>query len=167
MTFLYRQSLLLSFLASVGALGGALVSQYFFSLQPCVLCVYQRWPYVAVIILALAGLALAKKLGVCVFQLLIATGFAVTSGIGMFHVGVEQGWWKGTSECVADTAKTLSLDELRSQIMSAPLVKCNEIAWELFGISMAGYNVLFAGAMALFMILALSHKPAVQPHIDN
>lgn len=167
MSFLYGQSLVLSFLASIGALGGALISQYFFNLQPCVLCVYQRWPYVAVIILSLAGMALAKKLGVRVFQLMIAAGFAVTSGIGMFHVGVEQGWWKGTSECVADTAKTLSLEELRSQIMSAPLVKCNEIAWELFGISMAGYNVLFAGAIAFFLILALLHKPTAQPKIDN
>lgn len=167
MTFLYRQSFILSLLASIGALGGALVSQYFFSLQPCVLCVYQRWPYVAVIVLSLAGIAFARKLGIRVFQLLIAAGFAVTSGIGVFHVGVEQGWWKGTAECVADTTTALSLEELRSQVMSAPLVKCDEIAWEMFGVSMAGYNVLYAGIMVVFMILAVAHKPTDKLRLDN
>lgn len=158
MTYLFKKSILLSLVFSIGMLAAVFVFQYGLDLQPCVLCVYQRWPYVAVIVLSLAAITLAKKAGTTVFHYLIALSFAVTSGIGGFHVGVEQGWWEGTSECVADTSNTVSLDQLKAQIMSAPLAKCNEVAWELFGISMAGYNMLFAAAMALFMIIAASRN---------
>ena len=158
MTYLFRNSILLSFAFSVGMLAAVFVFQYGLDLQPCVLCVYQRWPYAAVMVLALAAIMLAKKVGSTVFQYLIALSFAVTAGIGGFHVGVEQGWWEGTAECVADTSSTLSLDQLKAQIMSAPLAKCDEVAWQLFGISMAGYNMLFATVMALFMVVAVSYN---------
>lgn len=158
MTYFFKNSILLSLVFSVGMLVAVFVFQFGLNLQPCVLCVYQRWPYVAVIVLSLAAISLARKLGSTVFHYLIALSFAVTAGIGGFHVGVEQGWWEGTSECVADTSNTVSIDQLKAQIMSAPLSKCNEVAWELFGISMAGYNMLFAAAMALFMIIAASRN---------
>lgn len=159
MIVLYLQSLYVAILASVVALGFALVSQYGFDLHPCVLCIYQRWPYVAIIAIAILGLFLAKRYGKRHwYDLLCALGFATTSGIGMFHVGVEQGWWQGLDGCVADTSSVSSLNDLKAQIMSAPLVKCDDIPWELFGISMAGYNALLALIMTLFMLRAFMHN---------
>ncbi|MEP3247865.1 MAG: disulfide bond formation protein B [Sneathiella sp.] len=154
MIILYLQSLLLAGIASIGALGFALIAQFGFNLHPCVLCIYQRWPYVAVIVIAGAGLLLSRKIGRHYFDALCALGFAATAGIGGFHVGVEQGWWEGLDGCVADTSATSSLADLKAQIMASPIVKCDEIPWELFGISMAGYNTIFATVMALFMIRA-------------
>jgi len=155
MSFFYKNSFWVSLVASVGSLCFVFVAQFGFNLLPCVLCLYQRWPYAFVIVVSLAGLAFAKNLGKKLFQLLAALGFASTAAIGMFHVGVEQGWWDGLDGCVADTSQTQTLAELKAQILSAPLIKCDEIAWELFGISMAGYNALFASALAIFMILAM------------
>lgn len=159
MIVLYLQSLYIALLASVGALGFALISQFGFNLHPCVLCIYQRWPYVAVMAIAVLGLLLTKSFGKRHwYDLLCALGFATTSGIGMFHVGVEQGWWEGLDGCVADTSSVTSLSDLKAQIMSAPLVKCDEIPWELFGISMAGFNAIFACIMTLFMLRAFMHN---------
>ncbi|MBT3703786.1 MAG: disulfide bond formation protein B, partial [Alphaproteobacteria bacterium] len=50
--------------------------------------------------------------------------------------------------------KAASIDELRAQIMATPVIRCNDIQWSLFGISMAGYNVLTSLALAGFALLA-------------
>ncbi|WP_169543448.1 disulfide bond formation protein B [Sneathiella aquimaris] len=161
MIALYLKSLHIALLASVGALATAFVAQFAFGLHPCVLCLYQRWPYAAVIVVSGAGLLVSRKFGFRgVFDALAALGFFATSAIGAFHVGVEQGWWEGFDGCVADTSVTSSMAELRSQIMSAPVVKCDEIAWELFGVSMAGYNTLFAALLMIFMIKAFFNNRA-------
>jgi disulfide bond formation protein DsbB len=141
-------------LASVGALGTAFTAQYVFDLWPCVLCLYQRWPYAAVIVFALAGVALKKRYGSGPFLFLCAAGFAVTAAIGGYHVGVEQGWWEGTAECVGDTAKATSLQDLKAKIMSTPIVRCDEIAWSFLGVSMAGYNVIAGVILAVFSLFA-------------
>ncbi|WP_334130381.1 disulfide bond formation protein B [Sneathiella sp.] len=157
MAWMQRNALWIALLAAAAALAFAFTSQYVFDLWPCVLCLYQRWPYAMVIILALAGITLRKRYGAAPFLLLAALAFLVTAGIGGYHVGVEQGWWEGTAECVGDTGAVSNINDLKAKIMSTPLVRCDEIAWSLFGISMAGYNVIFAIVMAVFcFITALS-----------
>ena len=86
--------------------------------------------------------------------MLCALAFAVTAGIGGYHVGVEQGWWEGSQECVGDTAKADSLQDLKAKIMSTPIVRCDDVAWSLFGISMAGYNFIAAAILAVFSFMA-------------
>jgi disulfide bond formation protein DsbB len=73
-----------------------------------------------------------------------------TAGIALFHVGVEQKWWEGTSACVGQFAPGMSAEELQQAIQDAPIVRCDVPAWEMFGISMAGYNLLYALALAAF-----------------
>ncbi|UEM01603.1 disulfide bond formation protein B [Skermanella rosea] len=140
--------------AGIGSLLAAFFFQYVVGLQPCVLCIWQRWPYVAVIILAAAALLLARApkaraalLALCGVALLVGGGIAV------FHVGVEQHWWTGTPGCgVTGTAD--SVEALRAQIMATPVVRCDEVAWSLFGISMAGYNILISLVLAAIALAA-------------
>lgn len=141
--------------AAVSALAAALISQFGFDLQPCVLCIWQRWPYVAAIVLALAAVVLRRNATVSIALTALAVlAVLVSGGIGAFHVGVEQGWWDGTSGC-GSTSSTDDLAALRAQIMNAPIVRCDEVAFSLFGISMAGWNVLFALGVALVAIRAM------------
>lgn len=136
--------------ACIGALGTALASQYWGGLQPCVLCFYQRYAYgaalaAAVVAIILAGSALGRRLA------LIVTGLAFLSGgaIAMFHVGVEQKWWKGTDACHAPTMPAGATPQEQLEIMlNQPFVACDVIPWEIFGISMAGFNVLASLALA-------------------
>ncbi len=130
-------------------LGGAYLSEYGFGLPPCEMCWWQRYPHFAAVGLALLSTVTAPK------RLLIAlAAFAVlVSGlIGGFHAGVEYGWWEGLTSCA-----TLDLggrDPLDA-IMNAPLVRCDEVPWSLFGISLAGWNFLIstATAIAIFALL--------------
>src|SRR5262245_2050266 len=90
------------FLIAVGvlSLGAAFGSQHLGGLQPCVLCIYQRYPYGVVIALGLLALLLWRRPRlVGIVMLLAAIALFVDAGIAAFNVGVEQQWWQGTSEC--------------------------------------------------------------------
>lgn len=142
---------------SAGVLAAAFFFQHVLGYQPCILCIYQRWPYAAVIALALASLALPSRWRLGGFDALLAVcGLALlaNAGIAAYHVGVEQHWWAGTSACGGGGTAADSLDALRAQIMAAPVVRCDEPAWTLFGVSMAGYNIVLAAAMAGYAFLA-------------
>jgi disulfide bond formation protein DsbB len=148
--------------AAAAALALALVAQYGFDLQPCVLCIWQRWPYLAAVLLGLAAASVARNRGAAT----ALTGFAilavlVSGGIGAFHVGVEQGWWEGTSGCGSVSASD-DLATLRAQIMAAPIVRCDEVAFSLLGLSMAGWNVLFALGVAVAAIRAMVKSVAAR-----
>lgn len=144
--------------ASVLILGGAFAFQLVGGLQPCELCIWQRYPYAVTIGLAGVGIGLARagverRLLVALLALCALT-FLVGAGIALFHVGVEHKWWEGTSACVGRLSGAGSLDDLRERLLAAPVVRCDEAAWSLFGISMAGYNGLLSLALAIASLLA-------------
>ncbi len=132
-------------------LGGAYVSQYGFGLYPCEMCLWQRWPHFAA--LALAALSFLLK-PARLFVALAAGGILTSGLIGGFHAGVEYGWWEGVTSC-AVTAPIAPGQNALDAIMNAPLVRCDQPAWTLFGISLAGYNFLIStlGALAIFRLL--------------
>ena len=125
-------------LGSAAILGGALGFQYLGGLAPCEMCLWQRWPHLAAIALGLLAWALRSNR---VVVALAALATATSGGLGIFHVGVEQHWWEGITTCSA-TAATGSSAEIMAQIMAAPVVRCDAIAWSLFGVSMAGWNAI-------------------------
>lgn len=139
------------------AISFALISQYFFGLHPCVLCIYQRIPYVLAIAFGLMSYGGAKQDKNIANLLLGLAGvmFLINLGIAGFHVGVENGWWEGLSECGGGDTSNMTLEELRMQVLSSPVVKCNDVAWSLFGISMAGYNGLLSFALAIYSFMAV------------
>jgi disulfide bond formation protein DsbB len=149
-------------IASLASLAVAFASQYWGGLDPCVLCIYQRYPYGVAAALGIAGILVAGRpawlRGVL---LLAALVFFVDAGIAAYHVGVEQHWWQGTAECGSTLDLTLSPEELKKQLMNQPVVRCDEVAWSLFGISMAGYNFLYALALGFVMLwFGMRHRDA-------
>ena len=140
---------LLALAIPAALLGAALLSQYVGGLHPCEMCHWQRWPHGAAIGLALgAFLFQAGTRGATLLTALAAVAIAVSGAIGVFHAGVEYGWWEGLTTCASTGA--MSLDDL----LNVPLVRCDEVQWSLFGISMAGWNALASlGGAALIAIL--------------
>ncbi len=128
-------------------LAGAYISQYGFGLYPCEMCWWQRWPHFAAVALVLVSFfAPPKRLWVA-----LAAGGILTSGlIGLFHAGVEYGWWEGITSCAA-IPQTGSGESALDVIMNAPLVRCDEPAWALLGVSLAGFNFLISAAASLFV----------------
>ena len=147
--------------ASAAILAAAFASQTIAGLKPCVLCLYQRVPYGAVIALSglglgLSGLAPPPKGVIVSLAGLCAVAFLVNAGIATFHVGVEQHWWQGSEACGAVGTMARTIEELRAQILAAPVVRCDAVPWSLFAISMAGYNVL--ASLGLFVASAIAAR---------
>lgn len=134
-------------------LGGAYVAQYVFDLYPCEMCWWQRYPHFAAIVFAAISLFVgAKRAWVVLAGLaIIASGL-----IGGFHAGVEYGWWEGITAC-ASVVETGG-DPLEA-ILNAPLVRCDSAPWDLFGVSLAGFNFLIScGAGLVVIALALKRS---------
>jgi disulfide bond formation protein DsbB len=145
---------LLALLVPSGLLGGALFSQYVGGLYPCEMCYWQRWPHAAAILLAIgAYLSASDSARSRMLVVLAALAVAVSGAIGVFHAGVEIGWWEGITQCTATGATSLQ------DIMNVPLVRCDQVQWEFLGVSMAGWNAIISltGAAA---ILALARRGA-------
>lgn len=130
------QARLLALLIPAGLLGGAYVSEYGFGLFPCEMCWWQRYPHFAAIGFGLASFLLTpSRVWVALAGLAI-----VTSGlIGGFHAGVEYGWWQGITGC-SNMPTALNVMDINS----APLVRCDMAPWDLFGVSLAGWNFLIS-----------------------
>lgn len=135
--------------ASLAALCIAWLSQYGFGLAPCELCYWQRYGYWAAIALGVVAILQPARTARRQAALwLLALAFVATAGIALFHVGVEQKWWQGFASCTGQIAPGMSAEELQAAIENAPIVRCDEPAWTMFGISMAGYNLFYALALA-------------------
>lgn len=134
---------------SAAALAGAYGSQYLGGLAPCPLCLWQRPPYM--IAGPLAVLAAITPLARMRF---VALGLAVLAvgcgaGIAVFHVGVEQHWWGGLEACSAPQSAAEEVAEIVKLLQGGALGRCDEIAWTLFGLSMAAYNAVLATGLTL------------------
>lgn len=141
---------------SLALLLGAWAFQHLGGLAPCKMCIWQRWPHGVAI--AVGALVLLVPLGIGALRLLLGAGVLATlttAAIGGYHTGVERGWWEGPSSCSSGSTAGMSTDELMDQIMSAPLVRCDEVAWQMLGLSMASWNMLASLLLAVFWVMAL------------
>lgn len=137
---------------SVASLAAVFIGQYAFGLHPCHLCVYQRWPFVVTIALGLGGVISASFARLAIG--LSALAFFVNAGIAVFHSGVERKWWAGLEGCSTPDMSG-SIEELIARIEATAVTRCDEIAWELFGLSLANYNVLLCAGAGIACIAYL------------
>lgn len=143
---------LVAILLPTALLGGAIGSQHFGGLFPCEMCMWQRWPHLAAIGAALAAIILRRNhFASAVFTLLAALFIATSGAIGAFHAGVEYHWWEGFTTC-ATNARPAG-ESMLDTIMKARLVRCDVAPWDLFGISLAGFNAILSLGGALWIYL--------------
>ena len=141
-------------IAAVGAatILGALILQYGLGLQPCPLCLEQRYAYYFAIPLALMVLV-GDQVGASrkvLFAALvaIALGMLWNASLGVYHSGIEWKWWAGPQECSGALEDLGSAGGLLNQLQSISVVRCDDAAWRFLGLSLAGYNALISLALA-------------------
>jgi disulfide bond formation protein DsbB len=152
-----------------GALGAGFVSavllaaafafQHLGGLAPCPLCLWQRWPHAIAVALAILILAFPWR-GLAALG---ALAMLANAGLAAWHAGVERGWWPGPSTCTAPSdIGSQSPEELLETILATPIVRCDEISWSLFGLSMAGWNAIACLALAILWMRAYASSSASQ-----
>lgn len=151
-----RSTMLLAAFGSFALLAGAFFFQYL-GYAPCKMCLWQRWPHAAAIGIGVLVLALGPLLLLGVAGALSAL---TTSGIGVYHTGVERGWWEGPTSCTGsgNALDGLSGTDLLSLDTPTNIVMCDEVAWAFLGLSMASWNALISLSLAGLWVAALRRR---------
>lgn len=146
-------------LASLALIAGAWFFELVIHLRPCKLCLEQRVPHYAAIGLALAGLVLARSPRL---QWLVLLGLALlmawSTGLGVYHAGVEWGWFVGPNDCGAAGPAAAGLQDFMKQLQTTRIVACSEAAWRFLGLSLAGWNALASAGLFLLAIYGVARK---------
>lgn len=141
-------------IASCVVLGAALLSQYWGGLAPCELCLLQRWPWTVAITVSLVALLVGSRPSLPWVALVLAIVFATGVVFAFYHVGVEQKWFAGPSACTAPSGGALTLEQMKQQILGTAPVLCDRVQWSLFGVSLAGWNLLASLVMTATCLVA-------------
>ena len=141
-------------------IGGAWAFQIYGDLVPCPLCFIGRWQYYAGLPIALAALVLAGNNPKPAGQLLLLVVLVFLAGaiFSAWHAGVEWKFWPGPNSCASGTGSPTQAGGLLSQMQTTRVVPCDEAAWKLFGISLAGYNALISLFIAALAFCARRQK---------
>ncbi|MBC6438814.1 MAG: disulfide bond formation protein B [Rhodospirillales bacterium] len=134
-------------LASGLMLAGAFYFQYVEGLQPCPLCISQRWAHAACLVVGLATAFAGRGSVAPPLLALLTLCFVASMGIAGYHVAVEQGWIE-SSFCGAGDVVGQTVEELKAALWETAILRCDEVPWSLAGISMAGYNMMISSLLA-------------------
>ena len=133
---------------SLAALAAAWTFQYA-GYSPCSLCLEERIAYYAAVPGGLLAAFLANR-SPRMAALIVATlalGFLYNAGLSIYHAGAEWRFWPGPETCTGGAVQPTTLSEA---LRHNQVVRCDEAALRILGVSLAGYNVLISGALALF-----------------
>lgn len=136
-------------------LAGALGIEHIGGIAPCPLCLDQRIAYYAAIPLGIIAYAFASGRPIVTKAILaiLVIGFLINAGLGVYHSGIEWGWWPGPEACSGAAAPLAGNPaDLLQSLSQTQVVRCDEAALRIFGLSLAGYSALFS---LLFAGLAL------------
>jgi len=144
--------ILIATLGSAAMLLGAFGFQHIGGYAPCKMCLWQRWPHGAAVIVGLLLMIGGPRPLVWIGAL----AAAVTGGIGIYHAGVEWGFWSGPSSCSGGGLDlgAMSGSDLLSMDAPVGLVMCDEVVWTLAGLSMAGWNAVISLGLAGIWVMA-------------
>jgi disulfide bond formation protein DsbB len=146
---------------ALAAIGGAWFSELGLGYVPCMLCLWQRFPYYGAALPALAMLALLARPGhdraLGWLALGLALIFLVSAGLGLYHAGVEWKLWAGPAGCGGRVELTApSFDDFRKSLNTARVVLCDEAPMRVLGLSFAGWN-----AVVSLLVAALFGRAAL------
>lgn len=151
MTLTRSQLILLAAGGSAAMLAGAFGFQHIGGFAPCQMCLWQRWPHAAAVLIGALALILKGR----TLPYLGALAALSTAAIAAFHSGVERKWWPGPASCSSGSIEGLSVDQLLDPgiIVAAP-VPCDEIVWQMFGLTMPNLNFAASLAFAVIWLMA-------------
>jgi disulfide bond formation protein DsbB len=139
-------------IVAAATLAGAWFFQLVLDIQPCPLCLEQRYAYYLAVPLALLVAFAATKdapRGVLISGLVLLALAAFGNAIlGGYHSGVEWGFWPGPTDCTGPVGNLGSAGSLLERLNTVKVIRCDEVQFRFLGISLAGYNVLISLLMA-------------------
>lgn len=131
-------------LASVAALSGAYIAQYYFGMEPCQLCYWQRKPFFVIIVLAILFLTIPylkkhQRLGINLLIILLL----INAGIAFYHSGVERKYFEGLTSCSSVSMAPTNIVDLEKMLMATKAIPCDQPQFIFLDLSMAEWNLVY------------------------
>ncbi|MBB4199665.1 hypothetical protein CCR94_07315 [Rhodoblastus sphagnicola] len=118
--------------------------------QPCELCLKERYAFYAALPVAAAAIFLARNAPPAAARTalaLLALIFAANAALAFYHAGVEWKLWAGPTDCTGDFVKPATMEDFRRQLQTVKVVRCDEPALKILGLSLAFWNFLVSSAL--------------------
>ena len=155
--------LIFLFIAAVFALTLAYISQFYFGLEPCSLCLYQRKPFFAIIaLISLTTLFFRSESAQRKILFCCALFLAINCGIALYHTGVEYKIFQGPTVCSSSDLNSIDdLEKLKAALLKTKAIRCDVPAFVFLGLSMAAWNAIYC--FLLLMATILMRKKIILP----
>lgn len=140
-------------LGSLAIIIGAWFIELALGIKPCHLCLIGRLPHYFGIPVAVAAAMLArtpqKHRLAQTLLVLTAAIYLIGTGIGGYHAGVEFGVFQGPTDCTGSLSQPPSMDDFLKQLETVKVIRCDEVAMRIFGLSLAAWNALICFGLTL------------------
>ena len=148
---LNNKLLLNSILAfSILSLSIAYFIQYVLGHKPCNLCIIERIPYIAAIILISLIFILNKYQKI--ISSLILIFFIFGAAVSFYHFGIEQGFFSESLVCDLGNSRPLNKEDLLNQLKKAEIISCKDVTFRFLGLSLATINTIISIILSGIMI---------------
>ena len=135
---------------SILALTIAYFIQYVLGHKPCNLCIIERIPYIAAIILISLIFIINKYERIISSIILIFFVFGAV--VSFYHFGIEQGFFSESLICELTNNNPLNKEELLNQLKKAEIVSCKDVTFRFLGLSLATINTIISTILSGIMI---------------
>ena len=127
---------------SILSLSIAYFIQYALGHKPCNLCIIERIPYIASIILISLIFIISKFEKI--ISSIILVFFIFGAVVSFYHFGIEQGFYSESLICQLTNSEALNKEELLNQLKKAEVVSCKDVTFRFFGLSLATINTIIS-----------------------
>ena len=135
---------------SVSALVTAYFVQYILNHEPCNLCLIERIPYLASIILISLIFILNKYERI--ISLIVSLFFIFGTIVSFYHFGIEQGFFSESFVCnLGSNNEASSTQDLLKQLKKTT-VSCKDVTFKILGISLATFNTIISIIISAIML---------------
>ena len=140
---------------SILSLSIAYFIQYVLGHKPCNLCIIERIPYIAAIILISLIFILNRYQKI--ISSLILIFFIFGSAVSFYHFGIEQGFFSESLVCDLGNSQPINKDELLNQLKKAEIVSCKDVTFRFLGLSLATINTIISIILSGIMIKVIKN----------
>ena len=127
---------------SILSLSIAYFIQYVLGHKPCNLCIIERIPYVAAIILISLIFILNRYQKI--ISSLILIFFIFGAVVSFYHFGIEQGFFSESLVCDLGNSQPLNKEDLLNQLKKTEIVSCKDVTFRFLGLSLATINTVIS-----------------------
>ena len=140
---------------SILTLSIAYFIQYVLGHKPCNLCIIERIPYIAAIILISLIFILNRYQKI--ISSLILIFFIFGAVVSFYHFGIEQGFFSESLVCDLGNSQPLNKEELLNQLKMVEIISCKDVTFRFLGLSLATINTIISIILSGIMIKVIKN----------